>query len=162
MGKGRPAIDWEVIRAGARRRQERDEQRFRELGTVGRPHQKRESARNGRTARSFLEEDMQDDLDSIRYAAHMPKDYEYGLASWINQTLYACYIGASISPHITELIESGKLTFPNSPIERAARHLLFVIDKAPYRLTAQTFGQDADEAADALKELRAVLNDCSG
>lgn len=43
-------------------------------------------------------------------------------------------------------------------IERAARCLLSVIDKAPYRLTAKTFGQDAVEASAVLKELRAALN----
>jgi len=28
------------------------------------------------------------EMDAIRYAAHMPGDYEHGLASWINQHLY--------------------------------------------------------------------------
>lgn len=28
------------------------------------------------------------EMDAIRYAAHMPKDYEHGLPSWINQHLY--------------------------------------------------------------------------
>lgn len=28
------------------------------------------------------------DMDAIRYAAHMPADYQYGLPSWINQHLY--------------------------------------------------------------------------
>lgn len=28
------------------------------------------------------------EMDAIHYAAHMPKDYEHGLASWINQHLY--------------------------------------------------------------------------
>lgn len=46
-------------------------------------------------------------------------------------------------------------------IEHAARHLLAVIDKAPYRLTAQTFGQDAVEASAALKGLRAALEEKS-
>lgn len=44
-------------------------------------------------------------------------------------------------------------------LEHAARHLLSVIDKAPYRLTAQTFGQDAVEVGTALKELRVALNE---
>lgn len=43
-------------------------------------------------------------------------------------------------------------------IERTARRLLSVIDKAPYRLTAQTFGEDAVEAGAALEGLRAALN----
>lgn len=28
------------------------------------------------------------ELDAVRYAAHMPEDYQYGLPSWINQVLY--------------------------------------------------------------------------
>ena len=44
----------------------------------------------------------------------------FGLPSWINQRLYACYIGAEISAKLVELIESGKLTFPNSPAEKSA------------------------------------------
>lgn len=43
-------------------------------------------------------------------------------------------------------------------IERAARHLLFEIDKVPYRLTAQTFGPEAAEVGAALDELRTALN----
>jgi len=54
-------------------------------------------------------------FDSIRHAAHMPDDYKFGLPSWINQTLYACYIGAAISPHVAELVESGKLVFSEAP-----------------------------------------------
>jgi len=42
---------------------------------------------------------------SIQYAAHMPSGYQYGLPSWINQVLYACYVGAFISPDIDKIIE---------------------------------------------------------
>jgi hypothetical protein len=52
---------------------------------------------------------------SIEHAAHMPADYPHGLPTWINMELYASYIGAKVSPHITELIETGRLTFPNAP-----------------------------------------------
>jgi hypothetical protein len=52
---------------------------------------------------------------SIEYAAHMPADYPHGLPTWINMELYASYIGAKVSPHIVELIESGRLVFPNAP-----------------------------------------------
>lgn len=54
----------------------------------------------------------------------------------------------STTAHLSRLLE----------IKRAARRLLSVIDKAPYRLTAQTFGNDAVEAGAALRELRAALN----
>ncbi len=32
--------------------------------------------------------EAQGEMEAIRYAAHMPPDYEYGLPSWINQKLY--------------------------------------------------------------------------
>jgi len=58
-------------------------------------------------------------LADIIFAAHMPDDYIYGLPSWINQHLYAAYIGAKVSPHIMQMIEAGTLTFPDSPAEKA-------------------------------------------
>ena len=58
------------------------------------------------------------ETNNIKYAAHMPDDYQYSLPTWINCNLYACYIGAAISPYLQELIESGKLRFPDSPAEK--------------------------------------------
>lgn len=52
-------------------------------------------------------------LAAVEFAAHMPTDYKHGLPSWINQYLYAGWIGAKISPHIMGMIEGGTLTFPN-------------------------------------------------
>jgi hypothetical protein len=59
---------------------------------------------------------LREEMDTIKVAAHMPDDYKYGLPSWVNQVLYANYIGAFISPHITEQIESGHLIFPKAPV----------------------------------------------
>ena len=58
---------------------------------------------------------LQDELAAVRFAAHMPDDYEYGLPSWINQYLYAAYIGASFSEIVLEKIRQGRLTFPEAP-----------------------------------------------
>lgn len=33
-------------------------------------------------------QELRAEMDAIRYAAHMPDDYEFGLPSWINQHLY--------------------------------------------------------------------------
>jgi hypothetical protein len=42
------------------------------------------------TARDLAKQlaEAQAELDAVRYAAHMPDDYAYGLPSWINQELY--------------------------------------------------------------------------
>src|SRR5262245_53216025 len=37
-------------------------------------------------------EEAEKEVADIKYAAHMPEDYEYGLPSWICQRLYAAYI----------------------------------------------------------------------
>jgi hypothetical protein len=59
---------------------------------------------------------LREEMDTIKVAAHMPDDYKYGLPSWVNQVLYENYIGAFMSPHITEQIESGHLIFPKAPV----------------------------------------------
>ena len=59
---------------------------------------------------------LKKELDAVRFAAHMPEDYQYGLASWINQRLYAAWIGAMFSPDVMKKIEDGTLTFPNAPV----------------------------------------------
>ena len=60
------------------------------------------------------------EMESIKYAAHMPDDYPYNLATYINTVLYACYIGAKISPEVQAQIESGALIFPDAPIHKQA------------------------------------------
>jgi hypothetical protein len=37
-------------------------------------------------------EQLRGDLDAVKYAAHMPEDYTFGLPSWINQRLYVAYL----------------------------------------------------------------------
>jgi hypothetical protein len=69
------------------------------------------------------------ELDAVKHAAHMPEDYRHGLASWINQVLYACYIGATVSPSVMDAIESGRLTFPDSPAEKANVKLRGEVEK---------------------------------
>ena len=56
------------------------------------------------------------ELAAVRDAAHVPDDWAYGLPSWINQRLYAAYIGAAFSPDVMERIRAGRLTFPEAPI----------------------------------------------
>lgn len=70
---------------------------------------------DGRDARI---EEANSELAAIVFAAHMPIDYECGLPSWINQHLYAAYIGARQSPEFLAMIEDGRLTFPNSRTEK--------------------------------------------
>jgi hypothetical protein len=59
---------------------------------------------------------LKEQLDAIKSAAHMPDDYEFGLPSWINQYLYASWIGLIFNPKVIERIESGKITFRNAPV----------------------------------------------
>ncbi|HLF28242.1 MAG TPA: hypothetical protein VJG32_18075 [Anaerolineae bacterium] len=49
--------------------------------------------------------ELERELNNVRYAAHMPADYEYGLPSWINQRLYAAYLITLDNPPRTEDIE---------------------------------------------------------
>lgn len=92
---------------------------------------------------------MRAEIGSVAYAAHMPKHYEHGLASWINQELYSSYIGAKVSPHIYELINSGNFTFPESPSE-IERDELFVA------LNRWTSGVNADSVLAACREAAGV------
>ena len=62
-------------------------------------------------------------LDAAQEAAHMPDDWPHGLPSWINQRLYAAYIGAAFSPQVLEQIRTGRLTFPEAPIYAEAAAL---------------------------------------
>lgn len=69
----------------------------------------------------------QKELDAIHFAAHMPDEYQHGLPSWVNQHLYAIYIGAKISPHIQAQIENGTLSFPDAPIWKELARLRDII-----------------------------------
>ncbi|MBK9497245.1 MAG: hypothetical protein IPO08_22555 [Xanthomonadales bacterium] len=87
-------------------------------------------AEEGERARQLEQQqaEMVNELEAIKHAAHMPEGYEHGLASWINQHLYAAYVGASFSPEVMQLIESGALFFPDSPDGRAARNIRPALD----------------------------------
>lgn len=65
-------------------------------------------------------DELKTELDAIKYAAHMPGDYSYNLATYINTVLYACYIGAKISPDVQRMVENGSLVFPDAPIWKRA------------------------------------------
>ena len=65
-------------------------------------------------------EAAESELAAVRYAAHMPEDYGFGLASWINQTLYASYVGARLSPHILQMVNDGTLEFSHAPVLKRA------------------------------------------
>ena len=69
-------------------------------------------------------------LDAAQEAAHMPDDWPHGLPSWVNQRLYAAYIGAAFSPQVLEQIRTGRLTFPDAPIYAEAAQLRAELDAA--------------------------------
>ncbi len=54
----------------------------------------------------------------LEAAAHMPPGWNFGMAAWINQRLYAAYIGAIFSDMVMEQIRTGRQTFPDSPTHR--------------------------------------------
>ena len=63
------------------------------------------------------------ELATIKFAAHMPDGYDHGLPSWIEQYLYAAYIGARQSDIVIEQINNGRLIFPEAPIYAEAAAL---------------------------------------
>ena len=63
------------------------------------------------------------ELAAVRDAAHVPDDWPHGLPSWVNQRLYAAYIGAAFSPQVLEQIRTGRLAFPEAPIYAEAAAL---------------------------------------
>jgi len=66
---------------------------------------------------------LTDEIDTLKSAAHMPEDYEFGLPSWINQKLYSAYIGLHFNPEVLEQIRKGQLRFPDSPDARRRAEL---------------------------------------
>lgn len=93
---------------------------------------------------------LQDELAAVRFAAHMPDDYEYGLPSWINQYLYAAYIGASFSEIVLEKIRQGRLTFPEAPSYQ--RMLALEAENKALREQADREATRADGAESVLDE----------
>lgn len=69
------------------------------------------------------------EIETLRFAAQMPDDYEYGLTSWIHQYLYAAYIGAKIPQSVLRRVAEGTLVFPEAPINAE-------LDKAKKRIAA--------------------------
>lgn len=67
--------------------------------------------------------ELKAEWEAVKYAAHMPGDYEFGLPTWINTRLYHAYIGAYFSDEVREMIESGRLRFPNSRVEKDRERL---------------------------------------
>lgn len=92
--------------------------------------------RSARDNANELLRDAEKEMDAIKFAAHLPADYQYGLASWINQVLYACYVGARISPHIATAIEDGTLTFPNAPVWQDQERLATLLREARAAISA--------------------------
>lgn len=105
------------------------------------------------------------ELAAIQFAAHMPDDYEHGLPSWINQRLYACWIGMSLSPAVVKLMEAENSrlqsqlagTFSVRVREDALRHDC-------YRIFVHFSGRDlptpttlADAKAEAITWARELL-----
>jgi len=61
---------------------------------------------------------LAEELAAVEFAAHMPDDYEFGLPSWIEQRLYASWIGALFSPEVQRAIADGKITFADAPMTK--------------------------------------------
>ena len=76
------------------------------------------------------------ELAAVRDAAHVQDDWAYGLPSWVNQRLYAAYIGAAFSPQVLEQIRTGRLAFPEAPIYAKATALRADLDAARAELAA--------------------------
>lgn len=103
---------------------------------------------------------LQDELAAVRFAAHMPDDYEYGLPSWINQHLYAAYIGASIPEIVLEKIRQGRLTFPEAPsyqrmlaLESENEALRAQVEKLEYELAELKHVADEPQTGEPPDEL---------
>lgn len=94
------------------------------------------------------------EVEAIQSSAHMPDDYEYGLASWINQYLYAAYIGARMGPTAIQQIETGRLTFPNAPIYQERDRLAAEVERLGAVLKRRN--QDYDEVFNDYEEMRAA------
>lgn len=50
---------------------------------------------------------LHEELQNVRFASHVPDDYRWGLASWIRQHLYACWVGANLSPNVQQILEGA-------------------------------------------------------
>ena len=79
------------------------------------------------------------DLAAAQSAAHMPADYPHGLPSWINQHLYAAYIGARFSDSVMEQIRNGRLAFPEAPVYTELAATLARITELEAQLAAQAW-----------------------
>jgi len=79
------------------------------------------------------------DLAAAQSAAHMPADYPHGLPSWINQHLYAAYIGARFSDSVMEQIRNGRLAFPEAPVYTELAATLARIAELEAQLAAQAW-----------------------
>ena len=101
---------------------------------------------------------LQAELNAVRYAAHMPADYQFGLASWINQKLYAAWIGAEWNPEVLEEIRKGHIIFPNSPALKVYENQLAEIGRLQAELTMLTEQRDTFQmqAEDAVAQLVVV------
>jgi hypothetical protein len=75
-----------------------------------------------------------EEIAAIKYAAHMPDDYAFGLPSWIYQRLYAAWIGAIFSPEVIQQIETGHLVFPDSPTSKENGRLKSELELANLRI----------------------------
>lgn len=54
--------------------------------------------------------ELERELAAVSFAAHMPADWPHGLSSWIDQRLYAAYIGAYFSEEVRAQLLDGRLT----------------------------------------------------
>lgn len=139
------------------------------LGAAGiRKHRRFESVRAQERAMPIIQAaidaalaERDAEIDAIKFAAHMPDDYQHGLPSWINQRLYAAYIGLHFSPEVMEQINSGALTFPESPAERRALRLARALVYFHRHATRETLLAADASVPPAVEEARELLNQSS-
>lgn len=101
-------------------------------------------------------------MDSVVYAAHMPADYQFGLPSWINQRLYASYIGLHFSDEVMEQIKTGRLSFPESrdARERDALRLSLAASQAREGKLRAALEWFKTWHEDTCSKAKGIQNDC--
>jgi hypothetical protein len=94
--------------------------------------------------------------EAIEYAAHMPADYQHGLPSWINQKLYAAYIGLHFSDEVLKQINTGRLRFEDSP--DAKRVVELEAELARLRGMLRIMGEWKNHPDKVVEETQAALD----
>lgn len=111
-------------------------------------------------------EALKTELEAVKYAAHMPDDYEYGLPGWINQRLYACFIGMELSPAIAKILDDEERRFAAAACEAVKGDIITEIrtradskrGSAHGNLSSEFLTDIANELADLAGHLESGIN----